>query len=554
MERRNFLVWGGAILTAVAAIGSGFLGCGGSTDPRANTIVGAPGQTGTGGGAPPTSGTGGGAPPTSGTGGGAASDPTASPGSTIFAESYGDDGEQGLAGMAVDAKGNVYVAGNEQPVSLAPAGTAGPLPMEGTAKGVFLLQYSPTGQLMWRQPFVGGPNTFTLEVKGVAVQPTTGLEILLGSLGGSVTIDGTTLSSGVDPKSGLQQENIWLTAIDSAGYVNWTKVISSTGFVDPDHLFVTSSGDIEITGAMADNVSVGGGPLCCGNGNTGPRFVARYSPTGEHIWSYAVTGFFFPIGEGADADGGLVLGGGVNGELGYRGETFVSGAPFTLSASAVLRLDPQGNKRWVQTYISPSQGSIVLGAALDPSQNVILYGSFNGPLDLGGGHTFTGPDPKADKTDGLLAKLAPADGTPIWAQQIAGGLGNQTGAGVATDAAGDIAFVNTGDGFNAGPTFGGVAPLPPTAPFGTFVVELGPDGTFLWTRGWDTGFAVSGGAPSPAITGAAFDPSGRLAISGNFDTTVDFGTGPLTAPGKVAHTGSAPGFIPNNVFTLMLAP
>ena len=140
MERRNLLSWGGAILTTVAAICGGLLGCGGSADPRANTIVGAPGQTGTGG-----------APPTSGTGGAAASDPTAAPGSTIFAESYGDEGEQGRAGIAVDAEGNVYVAGNEEPVSTAPAGTAGPLPTEGTTKGVFLLQYSPTGELMWRQ-------------------------------------------------------------------------------------------------------------------------------------------------------------------------------------------------------------------------------------------------------------------------------------------------------------------------------------------------------------------------------------------------------------------
>jgi hypothetical protein len=152
----------------------------------------------------------------------------------------------------------------------------------------------------------------------------------------------------------------------------------------------------------------------------------------------------------------------------------------------------------------------------------------------------------------VLAKLGP-DGAALWAQPFAGGVGNEFGASVATDAAGDIAFANTGDGFSAGPTFGGVAPLPPGS-FGTFVVKLAPDGTALWTRGWDTGMAASGGAPSPPTTGVAFDPSGQLAVGGNFDTTVDFGKGPLTAPGQVARNGSAPGFIPNNVFTLLLAP
>jgi hypothetical protein len=223
----------------------------------------------------------------------------------------------GAKGQAVDGKGNIYVAGDEEPVNLAqPPGTTA---TEGAVTGAFLLQYSPTGELMWRQPFTPGPNTLDLEVVGVAVQPTTGVEIVLGALGGTVTIGGTTLSSSVDPTSGNQVTNLWLTAVDSAGYVVWTKVIPSTGYVFPDHVFTTSSGDIEVTGGMTDNASVGGPPLCCGNGITGPRFVARYSPTGDHLWSYGVTGYFSPIGADADADGGLVVAGIVNGDFGYRG-------------------------------------------------------------------------------------------------------------------------------------------------------------------------------------------------------------------------------------------
>ena len=536
MERRKLHSRGGAALATSVMVGLGIAGCGGASNSKVDPIVNDPSQDGTSGG--------------SSTGGGTGSAPALPSGSTIFAESYGDDGEQGLAGQAVDSKGNIYVTGNEQPVHLAqPAGTTA---TEGTANGAFLLQYSPTGELMWRQPFTPGPQTFQLQVNGVAAQPTTGAEILVGNLGGTVTIGGTTLTSGTDPQSGIQVLNLWLTAVDSAGYVVWTKVVPSTGSVFPDQVFVTSSGDIEVTGGMTENASVGGAPLTGGNGITGPRFVARYTPTGDHLWSYGITGFFFPVASDADADGGLVVGGIVNGDFGYRGETFsTGGAPYTVNGSAVIRLDPQGNKRWIQTYIASTGGSSI-GAALDKSQDVVLFGAFNGPLDLGGGHAFTGPAPTSNTNDGLIAKLAP-DGTPLWAQQIAGGLGNQFGASVATNAAGDIVFVNTGDGFSAGPTFAGVSPLPPGS-FGTFVVQLAPDGTLLWTRGWSTGMAASGGAPSPPTTGAAFNPSGRLAVSANFDATVDFGTGPLTPPGVVARNGSAPGFIPNNVFTLLLAP
>ena len=132
-----------------ALVGCGIVGCGGSTDPHNGQIVGAPGQTGTGGG---------GAPTTTGSGGsGGLTGPA--PGSTIFAENYGDEGEQFLAGLATDASGNVYVAGNEMPVNIAVPGTPeSQLAMQGTQSGVFLLQYSSTGVLMWRQPFVPAAN------------------------------------------------------------------------------------------------------------------------------------------------------------------------------------------------------------------------------------------------------------------------------------------------------------------------------------------------------------------------------------------------------------
>jgi hypothetical protein len=546
MERRKLLSLGGAVLATSAILGGGIAGCGGgSTEGKVDPIVG---QNGTGGGAPTAGGAGGSA-------GSAA--PAAAPGTTIFAESYGDEGEQGLSGMAVDAAGNIYVAGNEAPVSTSPSGSPPPLTYEGTAKGAFLLQYSPTGELMWRQPFVAGtdPSVFsTLQITGVAVQPTTGLEILAGNVGGTVTISGTTLTSSTDFRSGLSGTDLWLTAIDSAGYLVWTKLIPSHGAVFPDQVFVTSSGDIEVTGGMTEGASVGGTPLAGGNGATGPSFIARFSPTGDPLWSYGIMGSFRPIHADADADGGIVTGGIVNGDFAYRDTVVSTGAAqYVVNGSAVLRLDPQGNKRWLNTYIA-STGTSSIGAALDRSQNVVLFGQFNGPLDLGGGHAFTGPGPSSSSNDGLLAKLTP-DGTTQWAQQITGGVGNQFGASVATNAAGDIAFSNTGDGFQGGPTFGGVSILPPgIGLFSAFVVMLAPDGTLLWTRTFDTGAGASGGAPSPPITSAAFDPSGRLAVSGIFDTTVDFGTGPLTAPGQVAHNGSAPGFIPNNVFTVLLAP
>jgi hypothetical protein len=453
-----------------------------------------------------------------GASGGMAGAPAVPSGTTLFAQNYGDEGEQALAGLAVDAAGNVYVAGNEMPENIAqPRVFPGPgSPTQGTTNGAFLLQYSSTGVLRWRQPFPApaDPNS-AIQVNGVAVQATTGTEILVGTIRGTVTVGDVTLSAPIDPQTGVATSQFWLTSVDSAGYVVWTKLVPTTGFVAPAHVFVTASGDIEVTGAVGD----------------GGSFVGRFSPTGDPIWSNFITNDFSPVmGAAVDADGGFVLG----------------------SGAVVMRLDPQGNRRWVQTFVNTS-GSTLVGAGLDPSQNVIVYGEFNGTLDLGGGHVLNGPPTVGGMMDGVIAKLDP-DGTTLWAQQIPGGLGAQPFyASMATDAAGNIALINTGDGFNMGPSFGGVSPLPPQntliQDFGHFIVKFAPDGTFLWTRGF-----VTQGSLAPPVTGLAFDSSGRLAAAGNFDNTVDFGTGPLTVPGQLVRMGSGPEWVADNVFTLLLAP
>jgi hypothetical protein len=528
---------GGVVLVASALLGCGIVACGGSTDPRDSQIVGGPGQNGTGGG---------GAPATTGSGGSGATGPA--PGSTIFAENYGDEGEQFLAGLATDASGNVYVAGNEMPVNIAVPGTPeSQLAMQGKQNGVFLLQYSSTGALMWRQPFTPVANS-TLEFDGVAVQATTGVEIVVGALSGSVNIAGTTLTSGSDPQFGNPVANLWLTAIDSAGYVVWTAIYPSPRMVFPRQVFVTSSGDIEVVGGTVENASVGGAPLCCGNGITGPQFAARYSPTGAHLWSKPITGNFSARGADADADGGLVIGGDATGSFGYEGETFsdagVDSAGNPQTSAAVLRLDGQGQKRWVQVYAAPGQGLSFVGAALDPSTNVILYGQFSGPLDLGGGHTLVGPT-AFGALDGLLAKLSP-DGTTIWADQFPGGFDQLVGMSATTDAAGNIALA--GGVLPGGLSFGGTTPLP-AGTTGQFVATFTPDGGLRWTRG----FATQSGQGGPDVTGLRYSPAG-LAFSGDFDNMVDFGTGLLTVPGQLVRRGSGPEFVADNVFTLLLVP
>jgi hypothetical protein len=511
---------------------------GGSDAERAGAGTGTPGSGGTAGGAAAEPGDPG---------------PARAPGETIFAANSGDAGQQSLGGIAADAAGNTYVVGNEFPVGIVTFDpTTGQRvfgPTEGSANDAFVVKYDGAGSARWVQPFAPTGDSFA-NLTSVAVQPSTGAEILAGWVSGSVTVGSDTLTSGTNPL-GFPARNLWLTALDSAGYVVWSRLFPSSFDAYPDQVFVTASGDIEVVGRSVDNATVGGGPLCCRNSQFGTNtFIARYGVKGDPIWSVVVTGEFNLFGSGADPAGDVVVGGSLTGTMGFAGESFTVTAPPPSSGllqvdGVVLRLTPAGQKDWIKIYGGPDSASTA--ASLDAAGNVIVFGQFNGTLDLGNGRTLTATVTDPLQTTGFLAKLAP-DGTAQWARAFpSNGFDNVTTQIVATDAAGNVAFGGTTAG---GLDVGGGTPVLPAGSTGDVVAKYGPDGTFLWSRG----FAVATSNDASRRIGLSFDGAGDLSFSGEFDNTVDFGTGPLTAPGQTHTGGSAFPKVPDNVFTTKLAP
>jgi hypothetical protein len=473
-------------------------------------------------------------------------------GDTIFASFYGDEGQQSMGGLASDDAGNVYVVGYERQsgVELGPT--------QGVMNGSFVVKYSPTGSLRWRQPFPQeAGSSDSLLLLSVGLQPTTGAVILAGRLTGTFTFeDGTTVTSSLN-QFGVHEMNLVLVAIDTAGYFVWARLYPSPAFVEPDRVFVTANGDIEVYGRASNNATVGGAPICCLNSQFGTNtFLARYSPSGDPVWTTAITGGdFFLVAGDADADGGMVIGGGLIGSMTFDGQTFTGGGPVpgqgaNASAGVVLRTDPQGRLRWSRLFDGPAQPTSQIGTALDRSGNVVLFGQFAGTLDLGGGHVLehTGSGGAALERAGMLAKLDP-DGATLWARGFpADGFETVTPRAASTDAAGNIALAGlTAGGLSLG---GGAPPLPDGAR-GDFVAKYNPDGSWLWDRG----FAVETGNSGSGRFGLDFDGAGRLGVAAEFDGTSDFGTGPVTAPGQPTSSGgSAFPRVPDNIFILKLAP
>ena len=456
----------------------------------------------------------------------------------------------------MDDYGNTYVVGHENQNSPTFAGPNGREfgPLQGSANGPFVLKYSNEGQLVWRHPFpISGDNSFILV--GAAAQLTAEAVIVAGWLRGSVTLDdGTTLTSATSAQFGGPEQNLVLLAIDIAGNVVWSRVYSSPSFVEPERVFVTATGDIEVVGRATDNATVGGASICCRNSEFGTNtFLARYSPTGDHIWSTGITGgdFFFR-GAGADADGGMVVGGGLIGTMTFDGQTFTGGGDIfeqglRFSAGIVLRTDPQGHLSWIRVYQGPDQSTSQFNPSLDAAGNVVMFGTFEGTLDLGNQLVLEHSGATVLQSTGVLAKLAP-DGGALWAHQFpAQGFDFVDGRAIAAD---------RGRQHRARRRHGGRAVAGWSAAGAgrrrrSFRREIRSGRRLALESRVHRGDRQRGRRPLRAW----LRPLGRVRVAGEFDNTVDFGTGPLTAPGQpTSGGGSAFPRVPDDIYLLKLAP
>jgi hypothetical protein len=134
-------------------------------------------------------------------------------------------------------------------------------------------------------------------------------------------------------------------------------------------------------------------------------------------------------------------------------------------------------------------------------------------VDFGGG-----PLTSAGRGDIFLAKFD-ASGTHLWSQRF-GDAENQLGWSVAFDPSGNVAI--TGN-FEGTVNFGG-GPLTCAGSQDIFLAKFDASGAHLWSQRF-------GDAEYQLGYSVAFDPSGNIAITGNFAGTVDFGGGPLTSVG-----------------------
>jgi hypothetical protein len=352
-------------------------------------------------------------------------------GNVLWARSAGGTYSDEPQSVAVDASGNVFLAGGFRSSSI----TFGSHSLTNSGlDDMFIVKYDSTGNVLWAKS-AGGTG---FEYAHSVCVDTSGNALVTGDFSSStITFGSFTLTSkGAD--------DIFLVKYNTFGTVLWAK--NEGGPENDIGYSVTSdvSGNVYMTGYFSnDNITIGPDTLL--NAGDIDMLVVKYDSGGGVLWAKE--------GGGTDDDRGYSVAVDASGNVyvtGTFGSPIISFGSHPLSNSGavdmfIVKYDGIGNTIWANNAvgINSEQGNSV---ATEASGNTIVTGWFDSPAITFGSHTLI----NSGWADVFLVRYD-ADGNAIWAEAI-GGAHSDYGVSVAMDNSGDA--VVTGSYASPDITFG----------------------------------------------------------------------------------------------------
>jgi len=242
-------------------------------------------------------------------------------------------------------------------------------------------------------------------------------------------------------------------------------------------------------------------------------FVAKLDPQGAVLWAkhYGSLQYVSITDAEVDPQGNLVFVGAFGDTVDFGGK--VASAPN--GAGLVAKIDPDGNCLWVFPFGSGGS-DFADSLALDPAGNILVTGSFVGPITqfFGSLSASVGQDPFVFKLDG--------GGNPLWIKSFAGNTGGDFGNAIASDSAGNVILAGL---FRGAVSFAGGPSLTAGAGGNGYIVKLDALGNHVWSK-------LIPGSPSSSGGAVATDGMGRVYATGSFQGTTDLGGGTMTSAGS----------------------
>ncbi|BBK39648.1 hypothetical protein STAQ_47260 [Allostella sp. ATCC 35155] len=258
------------------------------------------------------------------------------------------------------------------------------------------------------------------------------------------------------------------------------------------------------------------------------HFVAKFDSNGDLLWARtADTSSLNERAEGVAVDGdGAVF---VVGSFRETADFDPGAGTVELASDGVgsedqnhflLKYDANGDLEWAVTSDSSSLNESGIAVAVDPNGNAIVAGDFTGTVDFdpGAGTVELVSSGQFDQGNFFLAKYE-SDGDLDWALTADDSSGLEGATSVATDAAGNIFLAGWFDGTL---TLDGQVLTTGQDDFtyNYFIAKFDADGDLQWAR---TTGASTGNEYGLTL---AVDGDGSAYLSGDFEGTVDFDSGP----------------------------
>jgi outer membrane protein assembly factor BamB len=298
-------------------------------------------------------------------------------------------------------------------------------------------------------------------------------------------------AQGVDFGAGPVPDGEHLLKLDRHGRLLWRRSLPvpvPSGNLAVFDLLTDSHDNVAIAGTLTGTVDLGSGPVSSlpdPAGGFGPSpFLAKFSPEGENLWTFANSRFFGEgLGATVDSQDHFLLCGGASPE----GFTI----PF------VLRLSPDGDLRWDRLLPISGGGGQARDVATHGNR-VVLTGTYSGTFTFRGRTVSAGGVPSDDAF--LVAYTR--EGEERWARSF-----GFSGERVAMDQRDGVLVTGT---YRPGDDLG-LGPIPGKEEFSSNLYVAKYDritGEPLWTRGFPAGLAE----PSSLVA----TKDGRSVVLGSF--------------------------------------
>ncbi|NNE08562.1 MAG: hypothetical protein HKN20_08370, partial [Gemmatimonadetes bacterium] len=275
-------------------------------------------------------------------------------------------------------------------------------------------------------------------------------------------------------------------------------------------------GDFYVAGEFRGTIDLGGGVLASADPANYDAFLARFTPSGQHVWStsFGGTDDEFPRDLVFDANGAVVVVGDT------RSATFVAGGDSTatngVNDAFAVKFDAAGGNEWTRVW---GGAGVDIATAVDVTStgSFIVAGTFKDTVDFG-----TGAHGSAGFQDIFLLELASSGVTN--ATETYGGSGDEKWAGVCVDDFDAVILAGTFEDtvdFGAGPPAVSLGVRE-----GCLAKFSSVGGSLQWVREYDA--AMSG--DQCCLTSVATD-GGNIFTTGFFSGSVSFAGAPLASAG-----------------------